>query len=163
MQTNIGDLELSSLQTSNNAIIEFITFWEQKTKELEPTFIKDIILDSIENIKSNLTNIRLLQSDALTDRHWSKIFSIFGISLKSYRDIHLKHILDIVDKLDGNMAEVKLIVSKAHAEQVIKTAIVEVEQWSTTINLTLIEHIDSKGNRTSLVKGIPEILNKARH
>lgn len=102
----------------------------------------------------------MLQSDSLSDKHWANIFNIIGLPPKSYHDIKLVDVLKHAGKMSENSNEIKVIVHQAYSEQIVRQAIIELEQWGVIANLKLFTHVDSKNETVMLIKDFQEALNK---
>lgn len=118
------------------------------------------IKKQIENYRSIMSTLTMLQSDSLSDKHWAIIFDIIDLPPKSYHDIKLFDVLKYSGRLSEKSNEIKVIVHQAYSEQIVRQAITELEQWGVVANLKLFAHVDSKSETLMLIKEFQEALNK---
>jgi len=64
------------------------------------------------------------------------------------------------DILQSAAQEIGSIVRQASSEQIVRQALVELDQWSVTAQLKLITRTDASGQSVSLIKDYQEVLNK---
>ncbi|XP_062711545.1 cytoplasmic dynein 2 heavy chain 1 [Aedes albopictus] len=140
-------------------LTEFLAKWE-KPLDQAPNVASSRILSTIERYKTIQPQLNALQSDALIEKHWAKICQILKIDSKTQHDLCLGDVLAVADNLLQQATEIQSIVRQAASEHVIRQAIVELEQWSATAMLKLVQHTDSKGSTVSLIKDYTETLNK---
>ena len=138
---------------------DFLSKWESQTANMI-TIPAMRIKKQIDNYRSIMPTLTMLQSDSLSDKHWANIFNIIGLTPKSYHDIRLTDVLKHAGKLSENSNEIKMIVHQAYSEQIVRQAITELEQWGVVANLKLFTHTDSKGEAMMLIKDFQEALNK---
>ncbi|XP_052891130.1 cytoplasmic dynein 2 heavy chain 1 [Anopheles moucheti] len=141
-------------------LTDFIGRWE-KAPVGQPVSVASARINStIERYKGALPVLTTLQSDALIEKHWAKLCMMLSIDSKSQHDLCLGDVLGASDRLHEQAADIQAIVRSAASEHVIRQAIVELEQWSATAMLKLIDYTDSKGNAMKLIKDYVETLNK---
>lgn len=138
---------------------DFLSKWEGQTNNMI-TVPAMRIKKQIENYRTVMPTLTMLQSDSLSDKHWAIIFNNIGLPPKSYHDIKLLDVLKHADKLSESTNEIKVIVHQAYSEQIVRQAITELEQWGVVANLKLFTHVDSRGDTLMLVKDFQEALNK---
>lgn len=86
---------------------EFLLKWENSIKSsLDAASLR--IRKIIERYQSVLSILQFLQSDALTDRHWARLFQIFNKKPKPAYTILLKDILEDTNILLSNSNEIQV-------------------------------------------------------
>ncbi|XP_030382925.1 cytoplasmic dynein 2 heavy chain 1 [Scaptodrosophila lebanonensis] len=139
---------------------EFIGRWESSVHESIDLPSKRI-RQSVERLQAALPVLQQLQSDALSERHWARIFNLLHKQqTKPLHSILLADILDDMDALQAAAPELANIVRQAAAEQVVRQALVELDQWSVTAQFKLISRTDASGQPVGLIKDYQEVLNK---
>uniref|UniRef100_A0A1I8MV06 Dynein heavy chain, cytoplasmic n=1 Tax=Musca domestica TaxID=7370 RepID=A0A1I8MV06_MUSDO len=139
---------------------EFISKWEGSVHASIDLPSKRI-RGSVEKLQSLLPLLQQLQSDSLTERHWARIFSLLKRDdIKNLHTFTLKNLLENQTLLQQNSQEISQIVRQASSEQVVRQALTEIDQWSVTAQLKLINQNDSSGQPISLIKDYQEVLNK---
>uniref|UniRef100_A0A182JQU2 Cytoplasmic dynein 2 heavy chain 1 n=1 Tax=Anopheles christyi TaxID=43041 RepID=A0A182JQU2_9DIPT len=141
-------------------LTDFIGRWEKAPAGQAVSVASARINTTVERYKNALPVLTTLQSDALIEKHWAKLCMMLSIDSKSQHDLCLGDVLGASDKLVDQTADIQAIVRSAASEHVIRQAIVELEQWSVTAMLKLIDYTDSKGNSMKLIKDYVETLNK---
>lgn len=143
-----------------DSLNNLVSDWEKKISLLQPLTFQNQMVKLLDRFKLIISHIHLLQSEALADRHWKNIFSILHLPLKLRSELKLKHISQAMQSFETNMAELKMFIDQAKAEQIVWQALMEIEQWSVKIELTFFEHLDSNGRTIRLIKGISEVVLK---
>ncbi|XP_055916348.1 cytoplasmic dynein 2 heavy chain 1 [Eupeodes corollae] len=141
------------------ALTEFLTKWESSIHssiDLPSTRIRQMV----ERLQTVVPVLQILQSDALSERHWAKICMLLNKEPKPMQNIILKDVLENTNALVASSNEIGNIAKQASAEQVVRQALNELDQWAVTATLKLTTHNDSSGNSVSLIKDYQEILNK---
>lgn len=139
---------------------EFIARWEGSVHSSIDLPSKRI-RQQVERLQTALPILQQLQSDALSERHWARIFQLLHHSQsKPLHAIQLQDILENMDALQAAAPEIANIVRQAASEQIVRQALVELDQWSVTAQLKLIERSDASGQPVSLIKDYQEVLNK---
>ncbi|KAH8249647.1 hypothetical protein KR032_011100, partial [Drosophila birchii] len=139
---------------------EFIAQWEGSVHASIDLPSKRI-RQQVERLQSALPILQQLQSDALSERHWARIFQLLGqVHPKPLHAILLQDILQDLDSLQAAGQEIANIVRQASSEQIVRQALVELDQWSVTAQLKLITRTDAAGQSVSLIKDYQEMLNK---
>lgn len=139
---------------------ELITKWEGSVHASIDLASKRI-RQSVEKLQTNLPILQQLQSDSLTESHWARIFVLLKKdNMKNLHNFTLKDILEDQSLLHQNFADIGQIVRQASSEQVVRQALIELDQWSVTAKLKLITQKDSSGNHISLIKDYHEVLTK---
>lgn len=156
----VGTEEWAVYRRRPYLLTDFLSKWDSKLASTSVTISSVRIQNSLSRIRGNLPNITLLQSDALVDRHWAKVIQILGMTSKSYHDVKLRELLNVIDALEQNASEIQNIVRQATSEQIVRQAITELEQWGVTATLKTTIHTDSKGTPLTLVKEFQDVLNK---
>lgn len=156
----VGGEEWAVYRRRPYLLTDFLSKWESKLATTSVTISSVRIQNLISRIRNNLPNITLLQSDALVDRHWAKIIQLLCMTSKSYHEVKLKELLNVIDGLEQNASEIQNIVRQATSEQIVRQAITELEQWGVTATLKTTIHTDSKGIPLTLVKEFQDVLNK---
>uniref|UniRef100_A0A182NV76 Cytoplasmic dynein 2 heavy chain 1 n=1 Tax=Anopheles dirus TaxID=7168 RepID=A0A182NV76_9DIPT len=141
-------------------LTDFIARWDKAPTGQPVSVASARILTTIERYKGALPVLATLQSDALIEKHWAKLCMMLTIDSKSQHDLCLGDVLGASDRLLDQAADIQAIVRSAASEHVIRQAIVELEQWSATAMLKLIDYTDSKGSSMKLIKDYVETLNK---
>ncbi|XP_040163455.1 cytoplasmic dynein 2 heavy chain 1 [Anopheles arabiensis] len=142
-------------------LTDFLGRWEKPTAgQVAGSVASARINTTIERYKGALPVLTTLQSDALIEKHWAKLCMMLSIDSKSQHDLCLGDVLGASEKLQDLASEIQAIVRGAASEHVIRQAIVELEQWSATAMLKLIDYTDSKGAALKLIKDYVETLNK---
>lgn len=114
----------------------------------------------LENIREASSVLHDLQNDSISDKHWTNIFRILRMQFKSFYDITLKDLLANSSLLIENGTELKKIAKQASSEQIVRQAIVELDQWGSQAELKTFVHNDSRGQSILLVKDFQDVLNK---
>ncbi|XP_060645040.1 cytoplasmic dynein 2 heavy chain 1 [Drosophila nasuta] len=139
---------------------EFIARWESSVHASIDLPSKRI-RQQVERLQATLPILQQLQSDALSERHWAHIFQLLKRSqTKPLHAMLLQDILLDMDALQAAAPEINSIVRQAASEQIVRQALVELDQWSVTAQLKLIERTDAAGQTMSLIKDYQEVLNK---
>uniref|UniRef100_A0A182QV28 Cytoplasmic dynein 2 heavy chain 1 n=1 Tax=Anopheles farauti TaxID=69004 RepID=A0A182QV28_9DIPT len=141
-------------------LTDFMARWDKAPAGQPVSVASARILTTIERYKGALPVLATLQSDALIEKHWAKLCMMLAIDSKSQHDLCLGDVLGASDRLADQAADIQAIVRSAASEHVIRQAIVELEQWSATAMLKLIDYTDSKGATMKLIKDYVETLNK---
>ncbi|EDW04137.1 GH10144 [Drosophila grimshawi] len=119
------------------------------------------IRQQVERLQLTLPILQQLQSDALSERHWAAIFHLLHRrQSKPLHAIQVQDLLEDMDALQASATEIGSIVRQAASEQIVRQALVELDQWSVTAQLKLIERTDAAGQRVALIKDYQEVLNK---
>uniref|UniRef100_A0A1B0CJW6 Cytoplasmic dynein 2 heavy chain 1 n=1 Tax=Lutzomyia longipalpis TaxID=7200 RepID=A0A1B0CJW6_LUTLO len=155
----IGAEEWTVYRRRPYILTDFLSKWKNdQTIPVTPATTRiHQMIDMCQNIVPALQS---LQSDALTEKHWARIFHILGKQPKPTHDILLKDILSSGENLSQQVTEVQSIVRQASSEQIVRQALTELEQWGVTASLKLTQHKDSKAEDVSLIRDFQEILNK---
>ncbi|XP_016964184.1 cytoplasmic dynein 2 heavy chain 1 [Drosophila biarmipes] len=139
---------------------EFIGKWEGSVHASIDLPSKRI-RQQVERLQSALPILQQLQSDSLSERHWARIFQLLNHKeTKPLHSILLQDILQDFDVLQSAAQEIGSIVRQASSEQIVRQALVELDQWSVTAQLKLITRTDATGQSVSLIKDYQEVLNK---
>ncbi|KAL7738788.1 hypothetical protein ACLKA6_008441 [Drosophila palustris] len=139
---------------------EFIAHWEGSVHASIDLPSKRI-RQQVERLQAALPILQQLQSDALSERHWARVFQLLHRSQsKPLHAIQLQDIVENMDALQAAAPEIGNIVRQAASEQIVRQALVELDQWSVTAQLKLIERTDAAGQPVSLIKDYQEVLNK---
>ncbi|KAH8376856.1 hypothetical protein KR093_001749 [Drosophila rubida] len=139
---------------------EFIARWESSVHASIDLPSKRI-RQQVERLQATLPILQQLQSDALSERHWARIFQLLKRSqAKPLHALLLQDILQDMETLQAVAPEINSIVRQAASEQIVRQALVELDQWSVTAQLKLIERTDAAGQPVSLIKDYQEVLNK---
>lgn len=139
---------------------EFISKWEGSVHSSIDLPSKRI-RNSVEKMQNILPLLQQLQSDSLTERHWARIFVLLKKeNMKNLHNFTLANLLENQTLLLQNAPEISQIVRQASSEQVVRQALTELDQWSVTAQLKLINQNDSAGQPISLIKDYQEVLNK---
>ncbi|EDW77285.2 uncharacterized protein Dwil_GK18215 [Drosophila willistoni] len=134
---------------------EFISKWEVSVNSSIDLPSKRI-RQQVERLQLALPILQLLQSDALSERHWARIFQLLHQPTKPFYAIILKDILGNIDVLQSAGQEIGNIVRQAGSEQIVRQALIELDQWSVTAQFKLIK----RSSNISLIKDYQEVLNK---
>jgi len=137
----------------------FLSKWAQ-TESMATSIAASRIRQKIDLYQSILPALQALQSDALIDKHWAKIFTIFNIPPKPYHDIILKDILSATSLLEQHSTDIQNIVRQAESEQVVRQALIELDQWGVVAILKITPHNDCKGETLMIIKEFQDVLNK---
>ncbi|GAB0096653.1 Cytoplasmic dynein 2 heavy chain 1 [Sergentomyia squamirostris] len=155
----IGTEEWTVYRRRPYILTDFLTKW--KNDQSIPVTSATTRIHQIIELNQNLIPVlQSLQSDALTEKHWARIFHLLGKSPKPTHDILLKDILTSGEILSQQATEIHCIVRQASSEQIVRQALTELEQWGVTASLKLTSHTDCKGENVSLIRDFQEILNK---
>ena len=138
---------------------DFLSHWENQISNMI-TIPAIRIKKIVEEYRLVLPVLTMLQSDSLHEKHWANIFAIMNLSPKSYHEIKLSDVLKHRELLTENANEIKVVVYQAYAEQIVRQAITELEQWGVVATLKLFPHVDSKSESIMLIKDFQEALNK---
>ncbi|KAH8278084.1 hypothetical protein KR026_009737 [Drosophila bipectinata] len=139
---------------------EFIAKWEGSVHASIDLPSKRI-RQQVEQLQSSLPLLQQLQSDALSERHWARIFQLLNHQQsKPLHSILLQDILQDMEALQSAASEIGNIVRQAASEQIVRQALIELDQWSVTAQLKLITRTDASGQSVALIKDYQEVLNK---
>ncbi|XP_067623203.1 cytoplasmic dynein 2 heavy chain 1-like [Eurosta solidaginis] len=139
---------------------EFITKWESSVHASLDLSSKRI-RQNVERLQNVMPILQQLQSDTLTERHWTRIFMLLNkTDTKPLHELRLSDVLDDCTALQEASTEIANLVKQAASEQIVRQALLELDQWSVTAKLKLTSHKDSAGNSISLIKDYQEVLNK---
>lgn len=139
---------------------EFIGKWEGSVHASIDLPSKRI-RQQVEQLQSALPILQQLQSESLSERHWARIFQLLNHKeTKPLHSILLQDILQDFDVLQSAAQEISSIVRQASSEQIVRQALIELDQWSVTAQLKLITRTDASGQSVSLIKDYQEVLNK---
>ncbi|XP_053958646.1 cytoplasmic dynein 2 heavy chain 1 [Anastrepha ludens] len=156
----IADEEWAIYRRRPYVLNEFINKWESSVHASIDLPSKRI-RQSVERLQGVMPILQQLQSDTLTERHWARIFMLLNkLETKSIHNLFLRDILEDYNALQQASTEIANLVKQAASEQIVRQALTELDQWSVTSNLKLINHKDSAGNTLSLIKDYQEVLNK---
>ncbi|XP_059611101.1 cytoplasmic dynein 2 heavy chain 1 [Phlebotomus argentipes] len=155
----IGAEEWTVYRRRPYILTDFLGKWKND-QSIPVTSATTRIHQMIEMCQNLVPVLQNLQSDALTEKHWARIFHLLGKSPKPTHDILLKDILSSGETLSQQTPEIQGIVRQASSEQIVRQALTELEQWGVTASLKLTSHKDSKGEGVSLIRDFQEILNK---
>ncbi|XP_028896482.2 cytoplasmic dynein 2 heavy chain 1 [Zeugodacus cucurbitae] len=157
---NIIDEEWAIYRRRPYELNEFINKWEGSVHASIDLPSKRI-RQSVEQLQDIMPILQQLQSDTLTERHWARIFMLLNKpDPKSMHTLLLRDILENCYALQQSSAEITNVVKQAASEQIVRQALTELDQWSVTANLKLINHNDSDGKAIPLIKDYQEVLNK---
>ncbi|ALC40164.1 btv [Drosophila busckii] len=138
---------------------EFLARWETSV-HASIDLPSQRIRAQLERLQSSLPILQQLQSDALSERHWARIFQLLQQAVKPFHSIVLADILTDLNALQQAGADIANLVRQAGSEQIVRQALVELDQWSVTAQLKLIERKDAEGQAVTLIKDYQEVLNK---
>lgn len=155
----IGKEEWTIYRRRPYILTEFLTKWEDSISSSVDIASNRVRL-SIERLHTALPILQQLQSEALTEKHWAKIFQIIDKIPKPIQNIAFNDILEDLPLLIDSSSQIQNLVKQASSEQIVRQALVELDQWSVTANLKLTFHNDSAGNVVPLIKDFQEVLNK---
>ncbi|XP_061401208.1 cytoplasmic dynein 2 heavy chain 1, partial [Musca vetustissima] len=157
---SIMDEEWAIYRRRPYVLNEFISKWEGSVHASIDLPSKRI-RSSVEKLQTLLPLLQQLQSDSLTERHWARIFSLLKRDdIKNLHTFTLKNLLENQTLLQRHSQEISQIVRQASSEQVVRQALTEIDQWSVTAQLKLINQNDSSGQPITLIKDYQEVLNK---
>lgn len=137
---------------------EFIAKWKKEALLSTVSVATTKIRKQLDMFTSLLPTLQAMQSDALAEKHWAKIFSLMGEPAKSYQDVILKDLLKT--SLVQHNSEIQELVKQATSDFIVKQALSELEQWGVVAALNIISATDSKGSPISLIKDYQDVLNK---
>lgn len=141
-------------------ITDFFGRWESSVQS-SIDVSSQRIRQHVEQLQQCLPVLQILYSECLIERHWSAILMILeNNSTKPLHRIKVKDVLSKPKLLLIKSEEIGKIVQQAGAEQVIRQAIVELDQWAVTAYFKLVEHKDGQGKSLTLIKDYQEVLNK---
>lgn len=143
-------------------LTDFITKWQNNISNQTNKASKKIHY-ILEGYQSAMPALQSLQADGLSERHWANIFHILKLPYKAYHDITLQDVLGNTNALVENTADIQQLVRKASSEQIIRQALVELDQWGVAAVLKTATHFDSMGTTVCIIKDFQDILNKVCH
>lgn len=155
----IGDEEWTVYRRRPYILTNFLNDWTSNLNSSNNAAASKI-RKLMVNYQSALPVLQNLQSDGLTERHWAKLFSMFGRSPIPMHDILLKDVLMNSAELQLNADEIQNMVRQALSEQVVRQALSELDQWGVTATLKTTTHTDAREGTVTLIKDIQDILNK---
>lgn len=141
-------------------LTDFLSKWSGQMADSEQKIVSKRIAKMLVGLQSALPTLQALQSDGLTEKHWSTIFHLMDKPYKPYHDITLKDALSDIDSLVRNANEIQQLVRKASSEQIVRQALSELDQWGAQAELKTFTHVDSMGSGVTLIKEFQEIQNK---
>lgn len=157
---NIGGEEWTVYRRRPYILTDFLSKWRTTASDGEQKIVTKRIKKMVDGLQSAVPTLQALQSDGLTEKHWSNIFHLMDKPYKPYHDITLKDVLSDVDSLLRNANEIQQLVRKASSEQIVRQALSELDQWGVQAELKTFMHSDSMGNGVTLIKEFNEIQNK---
>lgn len=155
----VSNEELSIYRRRPYILTDFISKWSNLTNGKKTTASSRIQL-SLDAYQSVLPIIQNLQSDGLTEKHWSRILNLTDQSPIPYHDICLKHLFNNVPALIKNETIIASMVRQASSEQIIRAALIELDQWGATATFKTITHTDTKNGTITLIRDFQDVLNK---
>ncbi len=156
---NIASEELSIYRRRPYILTDFLSKWSNLTNGNKTIASKRIQL-SLDAYQSALPIIQNLQSDGLTEKHWSRILSLTDQSPLPYHDICLKHLFKNVQALIKNETAIVNMVRQASSEQIIRAALIELDQWGASATFKTTAHTDTKNGSLTLIRDFQDVLNK---
>lgn len=156
---NVANEELSIYRRRPYILTDFLSKWNSFANG-EKTTASNRIQLSLDAYLSALPIIQNLQSDGLTEKHWSRILNLTDQSPIPYHDICLKHLFNNVPALIKNETAIVNMVRQASSEQIIRAALTELDQWGATATFKTSTHTDTKSGALTLIRDFQEVLNK---
>lgn len=156
---NIANEELTIYRRRPYILTDFLSKWSNLTNDKKTTASNRIQL-SLDAYQSALPIIQNLQSDGLTEKHWSRILNLTDQTPKPYHDICLKDLLRNVPALIKNETIIVNMIRQASSEQIIRAALTELDQWGASATFKTITHTDTKNGALTLIRDFQDVLNK---
>lgn len=155
----VANEELSIYRRRPYILTDFLSKWSNLASA-KKTIASNRIQLSLDAYQSALPIIQNLQSDGLTEKHWSRILNLTDQSPIPYHDICLKHLFNNVPGLIKNETAIVNMVRQASSEQIIRAALTELDQWGATATFKTTTHTDTKNGSLTLIRDFQEVLNK---
>lgn len=156
----IGAEEWTVYRRRPYILTQLLSKWS-KAVAIAETSAAHRIRQQLETVQQTLPILQTMQADGLTERHWSRIFSLLGVEGRAMHDVQLHDVLGNAAVLLANAADIQTLVREAAGEQVIRQALAELEQWGAVATLGLVqEHRDARGDAVPLGKDYQEVLNR---
>uniref|UniRef100_A0AC35UGK5 Cytoplasmic dynein 2 heavy chain 1 n=1 Tax=Rhabditophanes sp. KR3021 TaxID=114890 RepID=A0AC35UGK5_9BILA len=142
---------------------EFLSEWEAKLKESQPTHASVRIGKEIFLLKEMCLSLKFLRGEVLSVDHWLEIFRLLsipkGMTLDKLKFNDLILVKEaIVDKTD----ELRNLNSRAQGEVAMREAIQEIELWAAQAEFNLTEYKHSNNQVIKIVKEWKESVNQVK-
>lgn len=140
------------------AFNDFLTKWQSDPvlSQMSPATTR--IRQQIDLCTSLAPTLQIMQSDALSDKHWATVFNWLREPIRSFQDIQLKDVLK--EALLQHADDVQALVKQASSELIVKQALSELEQWGAVASFKLLQVSDSQGVPLTVIREYQEVLNK---
>lgn len=88
-------------------LTDLLSKW-QNTIKFEKSTVNVRIMQQIEKYQNIVPTLQILHSDALTEKHWARVFVILGQPPKPYHEVMLKDILISINDLTQASQEIQV-------------------------------------------------------
>lgn len=103
----ISDEEWTVYRRRPYILTDHLTKWQNLAKSAS-SLVTDRILAQIEKYHSVIPALQCLQSDSLTEKHWTKFFILINRPPKPSHEITLKEVLSSSDSILQNFTEIQV-------------------------------------------------------
>lgn len=135
----------------------------------------------MRNKKSFIPALKLARGETFTERHWSELMKMAGLStsaermvlqdllrtrtslMQNFNELRVRRILTLSRRIkftDFISIYLKELNSRAAGESLVRQALAELEQWEIESRWTLVQHVDSGGIQLFIIKEFKDLLNK---
>ena len=135
----------------------------------------------MRNKKSFIPALKLARGETFTERHWSELMKMAGLStsaermvlqdllstrtslMQNFNELRVRRILTLSRRIkftDFISIYLKELNSRAAGESLVRQALAELEQWEIESRWTLVQHVDSGGIQLFIIKEYKDLLNK---
>ena len=161
----LGKLDWIGFRNDMQTLYNCVSKWSDRVNEKFAAGNTDQVITHLslclEHLRSAVPVLKYCHGKDFKDAHWSALLQgQLGLSKEvRLESLTLGHFLDILDKMvePSLLPFVKQLQSRAQGEVIVREALQELNVWSQTAHLTLIEH-EEQGRRTSLIKEWKDLL-----
>lgn len=88
-------------------LTDLLNKW-QNTIKIEKSTVNVRIMQQIEKYQNVVPTLQILHSDALTEKHWARVFVVLGRPPKLYHEVRLTDILQSINDLTQAAPEIQV-------------------------------------------------------
>lgn len=140
------------------AFNDFLTKWQNDVHLSQASVATAKIRQQIDLFASLSPTLQVMQSDALTDKHWATILTWLRQPVRSAQELLLKDVLHA--ELTQHTVEIQQLVKQANSELIVRQALSELEQWGVVTSFKMIDVSDSQGMKVTVIRDYQEVVNK---
>lgn len=140
------------------AFNDFLTRWQSDSRLSLVSAATAKIRQQIDLFTSLASTLQIMQSDALTDKHWATILNWLGQPIRGVQELQLKDVLK--EALLLHLNDIQQLVKQASSELIVRQALSELEQWGAVASFKMLDVTDSKGQRVTVIRDYQDVVNK---